>query len=90
MKSHADFSEGCGMPGVSGELKASGPPTEAGFAKLPGVVPPGREDGLPPTGGSCEESSVTNRSALFLVELFLVEFFATAMALESELGPVIE
>jgi hypothetical protein len=39
MKSHAVRGEGGGMPAVSGELNASGPPSCAGFAKLPGVVP---------------------------------------------------
>jgi hypothetical protein len=39
MKSQAVFCEGWGMPGVSGELKARGPPISGGLAKLPGVVP---------------------------------------------------
>ena len=38
-KSQAVLSDGGGMPGVSGELKLSGPPMSGGFAKLPGVVP---------------------------------------------------
>ena len=45
-KSHAVRSLGAGMPGVSGELKASGPPTSARRAKLPGDVPWWRVEGL--------------------------------------------
>ena len=52
MKSQAVLSDGAGMPGVSGELNVSGPPIWLWFAKLPGVVPSPREDGLSPTGGS--------------------------------------
>jgi len=52
MKSQAERGETGGMPGVSGELKASGLPTAAGWAKLPGVVPWPRLDGFPPPRGS--------------------------------------
>jgi hypothetical protein len=45
-KSHAVRSLGRGIPGVSGELKASGPPTSARRAKLPGVVPCASVEGL--------------------------------------------
>ncbi|GJM20754.1 MAG: hypothetical protein DHS20C15_06690 [Planctomycetota bacterium] len=51
MKSHAVLSLGCGMPGVSGELKVHGVPTRGPFAKLPGEVPSAREDGLLPSWG---------------------------------------
>ena len=51
MKSQAVLSEGCGMPGVSGEEKVRAPPTCGGFAKLPGVVPWSVEDGLLPRPG---------------------------------------
>ena len=51
MKSQAAFVETGGMPGVSGELKASAEPTAAWFAKLPGVVPSARVEGLPPVWG---------------------------------------
>ncbi len=56
MKSHAVFADGSGMPGVSGELKLSGPPMSARLAKLPGFVPWARLDGLPPRGGSSRRS----------------------------------
>jgi hypothetical protein len=52
MKSQAVRSEGAGMPGVSGELNASGLPSWLGLAKLPGVVVEGVVPGFPPTGGS--------------------------------------
>ncbi len=51
-KSQAVACDGAGMPGVSGELKARTPPTSGRFAKLPGLVPCGAEDGLFPSGGS--------------------------------------
>ncbi len=37
-KSQAVLSEGAGMPGVSGELKLSGPPMSGVLANEPGVV----------------------------------------------------
>ena len=52
MKSQAVRSDGGGMPGVSGELNASGRPSCGGFAKLPGVVPWPRLDGFEPARGS--------------------------------------
>jgi hypothetical protein len=52
MKSQAVCGDGGGIPGVSGELKASDRPTCPGFAKLPGVVPWPRLDGFPPPVGS--------------------------------------
>jgi hypothetical protein len=52
MKSQAVFGDGAGMPGVSGEEKLRGAPISLASAKLPGVVPWRRLDGLPPTGGS--------------------------------------
>ncbi len=52
MKSHAVRGEGGGIPGVSGELNASGLPTSGAFAKLPGVVPCARLEGLEPPSGS--------------------------------------
>ena len=39
LKSQAVLSEGCGMPGVSGEENERGPPICAALAKLPGFVP---------------------------------------------------
>jgi hypothetical protein len=39
------------MPGASGEEKAHAVPTRAALAKLPGVVPSARVDGLPPVAG---------------------------------------
>jgi hypothetical protein len=51
MKFHAVRSEGCGMPGVSGELKANGPPTSGGRAKLGGAVPWVWFEGLVSGGG---------------------------------------
>jgi len=39
MKSQAVLSEGCGMPGVSGDENARTPPISGAFAKLPAVVP---------------------------------------------------
>jgi hypothetical protein len=51
MKSQAVFVEGCGMPGVSGELNDRGPPMSAGLAKLPGLVPCLSVEGFPPRGG---------------------------------------
>jgi len=38
MKSHAVFSLGGGIPGVSGLLYVRGPPMSGAFAKEPGVV----------------------------------------------------
>jgi hypothetical protein len=52
MKSHALRGDGGGMPGVSGELNVRAVPTRGGFAKLPGVVPWPRLDGLDPPRGS--------------------------------------
>jgi hypothetical protein len=52
MKSHAVFSDGAGMPAVSGELKVHGVPTRGGSAKLPGFVPCTDDDGFCPSGGS--------------------------------------
>ena len=52
MKSQAVRGDGGGMPGVSGELNASGRPNSGGFAKLPGVVPWRRLDGFAPPWGS--------------------------------------
>ena len=59
-KSHAVFMLGAGMPGVSGELNASGPPTSARRAKLPGVVPCASVDGLcaPCIGSACALETV--------------------------------
>src|SRR5690349_8020194 len=51
MKSHAVFSLGCGMPGVSGELNVHGVPTRPRLANEPGVVPAAVLDGLSPSGG---------------------------------------
>ena len=45
-KSQAVFELGSGMPGVSGEAKASGPPMSARRAKEPGVVPCACVEGL--------------------------------------------
>ena len=45
-KSHAVLLLGAGMPGVSGELNASGPPMSARRANDPGVVPCACVDGL--------------------------------------------
>jgi hypothetical protein len=39
-KSHAVFSLGCGMPGVSGDANMRGPPTSGFSANEPGVVTP--------------------------------------------------
>ena len=52
MKSQALRSETGGIPGVSGELNARGPPICGGRAKLPGVVPSPVVEGLLPRGGS--------------------------------------
>jgi hypothetical protein len=52
MKSHAVRGDAGGIPGVSGELNASGRPTCGGFAKLPGVVPCARLDGFAPLLGN--------------------------------------
>ena len=56
MKSHAVFSEGLGIPGVSGEANVSAPArpgSNAGLsAKLPGVVPKAFVDGFNPSGGN--------------------------------------
>ncbi|MBW1874656.1 MAG: hypothetical protein JRI98_04575 [Deltaproteobacteria bacterium] len=46
MKSHAVLSLGCGIPGVSGDEKARGPPISGAFANEPGVVPAPWLDGL--------------------------------------------
>jgi hypothetical protein len=55
-KSHAVFSDGCGIPGVSGEEYVQRPDTpgaiHGGTAKLPGVVPWDVDEGLVPTSGS--------------------------------------
>ena len=51
-KSHAVFSDGAGIPGVSGELNVSAPPSCGAFAKLPGVVPWAFVDGLFPNAGN--------------------------------------
>ena len=45
-KSHAVFALGSGMPGVSGDANAYGPPMSARFANEPGVVPCAVDDGL--------------------------------------------
>jgi hypothetical protein len=45
-KSHAVFALGSGMPGVSGDANAYGPPMSARFANEPGVVPCAAVDGL--------------------------------------------
>ncbi len=59
MKSHAVFSDGGGMPGVSGDENMRGPPTSAGLAKLPGVVPWRPDDGLgAPRSGRAKRSVV--------------------------------
>ncbi len=48
---HAVDADADGIPGVSGDENANGPPTFEGFAKLPGVVPALREEGLEPRRG---------------------------------------
>jgi hypothetical protein len=52
MKSQAVFSDGAGIPAVSGELKLQGVPMRGTRAKLPGFVPWPDDDGFRPSGGS--------------------------------------
>ena len=55
-KSHAVLSDGCGMPGVSGEEKVQRPGAPGAIRdfleKLPGDVPAAVDDGLSPSSGS--------------------------------------
>jgi hypothetical protein len=57
MKSHAVFSDGAGMPGVSAEAKGSGDPILGGDAKLPGEVPCAVLEGFPPSARGLQQSA---------------------------------
>jgi hypothetical protein len=55
MKSHAVFSDGAGIPGVSGDENVHRPARPLAILgskeKLPGEVPKPLEEGFPPSGG---------------------------------------
>ena len=67
MKSQAVASDGAGMPGVSGELKVSGPPICGRSAKLPGVVPSALLDGFWPRGGSSQRRWLVRLRSLDMI-----------------------
>ena len=58
------------MPGVSGELNASGRPSSGVFAKLPGVVPWPRLEGLAPPRGSSYRGVLMLRSRTYTTQRF--------------------
>ena len=71
MKSQAVREDISGMPGVSGEEKARGPPMSGGFAKLPGLVP-----------GSWREESFSERFCWSMAEFLVIAWGRTGIRLD--------